>query len=187
MLCIQKKYHFFSYFSSFYPLRRYFFTFLYTIGITESQLANLALTFLSILIHMKTTLPWLILAITMVAFLEIGQIVTEAPTSLFNINYFVKGAYLGLLLAAVGTLYLREALRHEQRWHVFVIVMIFLCAVASTVISFKFLIVGFVLHAVSDMRWGSGRHILYAGFDLVIVAYLIYLEYINVGDQIFFI
>jgi len=60
------------------------------------------------------------------------------------------------------------------------IVVMFLCAIASTIISFKFLIVGFVLHGIADMTWGSKTEGKYSSFDIVIAAYLIYLEYINV-------
>lgn len=127
------------------------------------------------------------LALTIVFFLEIGQVITENPNSLFNINYFVKGAFLGILLAAVSTLFFREAVYAKNRLMIGLMVVIFLCAVASTILSFKFLLVGFVLHAIMSALYLKLTIQSYTVFDVTIVLYLIYLEYINVGDQTFFI
>lgn len=185
-----------------------------------------------------------VLAICVALFLEGGQWLTT-DSSYFIISYFTKGAFLGLVLALVAGLYLRDAIHQKDKATFIISVVIFICTVLSVTITLKFILVGFLLHfllmcrvpriptdfkiitgimfvvmiaypfqlAVPEQQaqiFGVAPYLLLAGivylflqsharfgkegevtllrnFSLTMAAYLVYLDYINVGDQFFFI
>ena len=131
-----------------------------------------------------------LIAVFFVLFLEIGSLVT-ADSDVFRIGYFVKGGLLWLLLAAVSTLYFAGATISKNWTQIFLSILMFVCAFLSMTFSYKFIMLGFLFSVVASVlcyRWNRDSFSIgCVAFSLVIIAYVYYIEYIDVVAKVQFL